>query len=197
MRTLAEDKQQATVNRILAAGRQALVAQGPDVTMEEIAAYAGTSRRTLFRYFPSRDSLLAAAHKSGMRRYGERLPPYEGGEWTSWLADLCDVVHQKNATYDLGYFELTARRDLTGELAAVEARRKQAYRVTMSRLAQTLWSAAGGIGSPPTAVPAAMAAHLSAHFTAAVTNDAGEDWRRAAELAQTAITAVVQASLRA
>jgi AcrR family transcriptional regulator len=194
--TLAEEKQRATVNHILAAARQVLVDRGPDATMDDIATAAGMSRRTLFRYFPSRDSVLASALKSGMRRYGERLPLYDGGgDWTGWLADVCRVVHEKNASYGLGYFELIARRDLTGELAEVEARRKQGLRISMSRLADALWSAAGGAGSTPPAVQAAVAVNLSAHFTAAVI-DAGHDGPMAAELAATAIASVVRASLQ-
>ena len=193
--SLAEDKRQTTVTRVLTAARQLIAARGPDVTMDEIAAAAGMSRRTLFRHFQSRESLLAAAVESGMRRYGERLPAYQGGSWAEWLRDLCLAVHRMHDSYGPGYFELIARRDLTGELAAVEARRKQARLTTMNGLAATLWTAAGGAGAPPPAVSAAVASHLSVHFTAAVTADAGHDWRRAADLAETAIAAVLEASL--
>lgn len=195
--TLAEDKQQATVNRILAGARQVLVNQGPDGTMDDVATAAGLSRRTVFRHFPSRDSLLAAALRSGMRRFNERLPSYEGGEWTAWLTELCGVIHEKNDSFGQGYFELITRRDLPSELAAVEARRKEGMMATMSQLASTLWTAADGVGPPPVPVTAAVASHLSVHFTVAVTNEAGGDWRLAADLAATAICAIVRASLDA
>ncbi|MFT6942147.1 MAG: AcrR family transcriptional regulator, partial [Nitriliruptoraceae bacterium] len=38
-----------------------LAAEGVDVTMDQLADAAGIGRRTLFRYFPSREELLAAA----------------------------------------------------------------------------------------------------------------------------------------
>jgi len=51
-----------------------------------------------------------------MRRYGERLPAYEGGDWRPWLDSLCVAVHRMNGSYGPGYWELTTRRDLPGEL---------------------------------------------------------------------------------
>lgn len=195
MTTLADDKRQATVDRILLAGRQVLITLGPDATMDEIAATAGMSRRTLFRHFESRDSLLAAALRSGMRRYGERLPPYEGGDWAEWLDALCQAVHQNYARFGAGFFELVARRDLTGELAEVEAKRKRNLLATMKDLSATLWTAAGGAGQAPPAVVASVAAHLSVFFTAAVTMGTGHDWHQAADLASTSIAAVVREAL--
>lgn len=193
--TLAEDKKQATVERILRAARYLIGARGLDVTMDEIAAAAGVGRRTVFRHFESRENLLAAAVESGMRRYGERLPPYAGGDWRAWLGSLCFEVHRMNGSYGPGYWELTARRDLPRELAAMEGRRRRARKTAMNRLSGDLWKAAGGGGPTPSVVADSVGAHLSVHFTAAVTADAGQDWKRAADLAFASITASVEASL--
>ncbi len=76
--TLADDKRQATVTRILRSARLFLAEHGLDVTVEEIAEAAGVSRRTLFRYFPTRDQLVAAAIGAGLERYGQLLPAYHG-----------------------------------------------------------------------------------------------------------------------
>jgi len=65
----------------------------------------------------------------------------------------------------------------------------------MNRLAGDLWKAAGGAGPAPPAVADSVGAHLSVHFTAAVTTDAGQDWKRAAGLAFAAIAASVEAGL--
>lgn len=193
--TLAEDKRQATVERILRAARYLIGARGLDMTMDEIAAAAGVGRRTVFRHFESRENLLAAAVESGMRRYGERLPAYERGDWRPWLDSLCVAVHRMNGSYGPGYWELTTRRDLPGELASMEERRRLARRAAMNRLAGDLWKAAGGDGPTPAAVADSVGAHLSVHFTAAVTTDAGQDWKRAAGLAFAAIAASVEAGL--
>jgi AcrR family transcriptional regulator len=46
---------------ILAATRQAIAQRGPDkLTMSAVAATAGVSRPTLYRWFPTKDDLLAA-----------------------------------------------------------------------------------------------------------------------------------------
>ena len=195
--TLAEDKRQATVERILRAARYLIGARGLDMTMDEIAAAAGGGRRTVFRHFESRENLLAAAVESGMRRYGERLPPYEGGDWRPWLERLCLEVHRMNGSYGPGYWELTTRRDLPGELAAMEERRRRARRAAMNRLSADLWKAAGGKGPTPAGVADSVGAHLSVHFTAAVTADAGQDWKRAASLAFASIVSSVETSLAA
>src|SRR5260221_13866919 len=78
---LAEEKRQAAVTRILRSARLFVAEHGLDVTVEEIAEAAGVSRRTLFRHFPTRDQLVAAAISAGLERYGELLPAYRGGDW--------------------------------------------------------------------------------------------------------------------
>ncbi|NNL48195.1 MAG: helix-turn-helix transcriptional regulator, partial [Acidimicrobiia bacterium] len=46
---------------VLDAAERLLAKEGVDVTMDELAAAAGVGRRTLFRYFDSREELIAAA----------------------------------------------------------------------------------------------------------------------------------------
>ena len=188
--TLADDKRQATVERILRAARHVIGEQGLDATMEEIAVAAGVGRRTVFRHFATHDGLLAAL-ESAVRRYSEQIPGYDGGDWRRWLQQLCAAVHRMNGSYGPGYWELTTRRDLPSELAAAERKRRRARLADMNKLAGELWSAAGGNEQPPKAVTATVGAHLSVHFTAAVIADAGDDWRRAAELASAAIAATI------
>ena len=185
--SLAADKRQATVDRILQAARHLIGEQGIDITMDEIAEGAGVGRRTVFRHFASRDALLAAAIESGIRRYGEQLPVYSGGDWHEWLGQMCQAMHRLNGNYGRGYWELTSRHDLEGELAAAEARRRASRRTAMERLAATIWGAAGGAGPVPSAVVATVTVHLSAHFTAAVVHEAGLGWADAARLAESAI----------
>ncbi len=58
-----------SVNAILEATRAVIAERGPGkFTMSAIAAAAGVSRPTLYRWFPSKDSLLAA-----LTRYEEEL----------------------------------------------------------------------------------------------------------------------------
>lgn len=189
--TLADEKRQATLARILRLARLFVADHGLDVTVEEIAEAAGVSRRTLFRHFPTRDQLIAAAISAGLERYGELLPSYSGGDWRTWLGELCRAVHRMNDSCGPGFWELATRHDLPPELSAIEQERRRARREVMTALATTLWSAAGGPGRPPQTVKTAVYIHFSPCFTAAVKDDAGHDWQRAARLAMSAIEATV------
>ncbi len=52
----------STLNRILLAARETFVSRGiRRTTVDDIAAAAGVSRITVYRYFPSRDELIRAA----------------------------------------------------------------------------------------------------------------------------------------
>jgi AcrR family transcriptional regulator len=187
---MAEAKRQATVDRVLASARLLVMARGLDVTMDEIADDAGVSRRTLFRIFESRERLVAGALEAGVQMYGELLPSYDG-DWRSWLRGLCQAAHRMQAGYGPGYWELTSRSDLPPEIAAVEKRRRARRREAMARIARKLWHEAGGEGSPPVTFVAGVSAHLSPRFTAAVTTDAGQPWKVAADLADSSIEALL------
>lgn len=53
--------QTTSAELILAAARRAIAAKGPGrLTLSEVAAAAGVSRPTLYRWFPTRDALFAA-----------------------------------------------------------------------------------------------------------------------------------------
>src|SRR5258707_14696243 len=194
--TLADEKRQAAVTRILRSARLFVAEHGLDVTVEEIAEAAGVSRRTLFRHFPTRDQLVAAAISAGLERYGQLLPAYRGGDWRAWLDELCRAVQRMNDSCGPGFWELATRHDLPPELSAIEEERRHGRREVMAALAATLWSAAGGPGRTPQTAKTAISAHLSPHFTPAVKADAGHDCQRAARRAMSAIRASVRHELR-
>jgi len=189
--TLGDAKRQATIEVVLIATRQLLMARGLDVTMDEIAEAAGVSRRTLFRHFASREKLVAESLEAGIQLYGEHLPSFVG-DWKAWLRDVCDAAHKMQAGYGPGYWELISRTDLPTEIAAVEERRGVRRRRAMERIARHLWQEACGAGDPPPMMVAVVGAHLSARFTAAVTNDVGQPWNMAADLAYAAICDLVE-----
>jgi AcrR family transcriptional regulator len=53
---------------LLAAAVQAFSAEGPDVTLESVAAAAGVGIGTLYRHFPNRDALVEAAYRNELER---------------------------------------------------------------------------------------------------------------------------------
>ena len=59
-------QKQRTKAALIAAARE-LIARGATLTIDEAAAAAGVSRATAYRYFPSQDLLLAAAHPETTR----------------------------------------------------------------------------------------------------------------------------------
>jgi AcrR family transcriptional regulator len=193
---LAEAKRQAAVERILVLAMDLVMRHGLDVTMDEIADEVGVSRSTLFRHFETRERLLAGAIDSALLRYGEQLPQFSG-DWRAWLRAVCDTVHEMQASYGRGYWDLTTRTDLAPEIAAVEQRRRGQRRDTMARIARRLWTEAGGAGDTPTGVVSAVSAHLSARFTAAVITDVGQPWQVASDLADAAVAVCIETELRA
>ena len=145
---LGEVKRQAAVDHILASARTYVLTNGLDATMDDLAEATGVSRRTLFRHFGSREKLLAAAFEAGIINYREQLPSY-AGDLEVWLRATCVAAHRMNATIGPGFFDLASRSDLAPELASAEQRRRNEFRAAMADTAQTLWTAAGGVGSVP------------------------------------------------
>jgi len=186
VRPPVEAKRQAAVDHVLTVARELVVVSGLDATMDQIAEASGVSRRTLFRYFDSREKLIAASFAAGMADFGRELPSYEG-DLERWRRALCDATHRMNATIGLGYFELTWRSDLPPDLKSMERKLRRTRRKDMTRVAQKLWYAAGGTGDAPDLLAVTVAAQLSAFFTAAVMTDVGPRWQTAADLAYTAI----------
>jgi AcrR family transcriptional regulator len=56
------EEQKARTREVLVAATRRLMAGGADPSVDEVAAAAGVSRATAFRYFPNRRALVAAAH---------------------------------------------------------------------------------------------------------------------------------------
>ncbi|HEX3611489.1 MAG TPA: TetR family transcriptional regulator [Sporichthyaceae bacterium] len=53
---------------LLAAAAQAFAAEGPEATLEAIAAAAGVGIGTLYRHFPTREALVEAAYRNELAR---------------------------------------------------------------------------------------------------------------------------------
>jgi len=184
---LNEVKRLAVIDHVLSATRRLVLANGLDVTMDQLAEVSGVSRRTLFRHFDTREKLVAAAFEAGMAGYRDQLPRFDG-DVDRWLRDTCSAVHRQNSTIGPGFFELASRNDLPRDLAAAERRRRIEFRSVADDVARTLWSATGGMGSMPDELVDTVTLHLSPFFTAASAIDAGQTWERAAEAAYLAIS---------
>jgi AcrR family transcriptional regulator len=192
--TLADAKRQATIDHILAAARQYVLANGLAATMDQIAEAAQVSRRTLFRLFNSREQLLATAFTEGMADAARDLPPYEG-DLEGWVLATCRAAHQINSAIGPGFFEMSSRADLAPELLETERGRRESVRAMARSTSSLIWHASGGDGQPPVLLVRTVSTHLSPYFTAAVTYDAGDDWQEASRLAYAAIMSTLGALL--
>lgn len=180
--------------RILRGARAELAARGLTVRVEDVAAAAGVSRRTVFRYFPTREALLAAALEESMRSYGKHVPrPLAGQSLEQWLSAAVVAVHRMNAQHGRVYFELASGAAFDGELAEIAQVRRVARRQLVERFTVTAWDLAGGSGAPPLWVHDTAAVLLSAFATEAL----GPDFGRTADEIGASLTPALVHALRA
>lgn len=171
--SLADEQREVARARITRAARKVLAERGLATTVDEVAAAAGVSRRTVFRHFATREGLFAAAIEEGLRAYAEQIPrPVADGDLGEWLLDVLLAAHRLNARNGRVYWELAAfEPELTGELAVVAADRRERRRRFATNVTTRMWKARGGRGRPPWWLVDAVAVHLSGFTTQALGGD--------------------------
>lgn len=171
---LLDEHRAASRDRIVRAARTVLAQRGLAARVEDVAEAAGVSRRTVFRYFETREALLAAALTDSMRSYADRIPRHQPGESLAlWLDRALVAVHTMNAHHGQVYFELIAPGALPGQLAEVARLRRTAREELVHRFTFGAWRAAGGRGRPPTWLLDTVAVLLSAFATESLVGDFG------------------------
>jgi AcrR family transcriptional regulator len=191
VQTLQEQKRQTTVDHLVASALAAMADRGVEVTVDDVARVAGVSRRTVFRHFPSRDELLAAAVRSAVAEFTRDVPHFDSADWRAWLAEVCAVIHDVNSLYGQVELDFGARRDLAPPLADAMADTDSYRRTRNARFADRLWESAGRTGTTPTAFVQMINTYTSPFFTHAVIRGGGGDRRLAAQLAYDAILAAL------
>jgi AcrR family transcriptional regulator len=189
MATLLERKRQTTIDHLVRAAVAGLAKHGLSVTIDDIAREANINRRTVFRYFATRDDLLAVALTQQSDAFRASLPQLGEQGWQPWLTDLCQAVHRANDNLHRTLHELVTRQSLSPQLLAFADDIDAYRRVRNNDVAETLWRASGRDGGAPAELRAVVSAHLSPHFTTAVSQDAQQDHPVAATLARNAIRA--------
>ena len=193
---LADAARDLAQSRIVHAARVCLSQRGLDTTVDDVAEEAGVSRRTVFRHFATRDRLLAAGIREGLRSYGVQIPPVPDGALGSWLLDLLVVMHRKNARNGRIYWELSALEpELTGALAAVAAERRDARKRFAQGVTATLWKAGGGAGRVPVWLADTVAVHLSGFTTQSLAGDFDRTPDEVAAVSARVIEAALTAAL--
>ncbi|MGW0590080.1 TetR/AcrR family transcriptional regulator [Streptosporangium sp. NPDC002607] len=92
-------------DRLLEVAVRAFSQDGPDVTLDAIAKEAGVGVGTLYRHFPTRESLIEAAYRNELSRLREAadelvsaLPPAEATR--AWMDRFVDYMTTKRCMAD-------------------------------------------------------------------------------------------------
>jgi AcrR family transcriptional regulator len=189
---LAEQRRVAR-DRIERAALKVLARRGLAATVEEVAAAAGVSIRTVFRHYGTRDHMIATALRGQLAHYRDTLPTPDANEnLEGWLFALLEEIHRVNAELGRAYWELAALGDtLCGELRDV-ARERLAGRVRLvNAIARSAWRLAGNRSHPPTWLVDLFAIHVSAFTTRELISDFGRSVNEVARMSSRVLVGAV------
>jgi AcrR family transcriptional regulator len=86
--------------RILEAAKDAFTRSGADASLDDIARQAGVGAGTLYRHFPTRDTLIEAVYRSeveklaaAQREFAETMPPIDA--LRAWMLLFVDHIAAK------------------------------------------------------------------------------------------------------
>lgn len=170
--SLADEQRDVARHRILGAARKVIATRGLDTRIEDVADAAAVSRRTVFRYFPTRTALLAAALHDSLQRYREHVPTLDNdGDVDHWLTTALVEIHTLNQRSGRIYLQLALETDMPPELATVVEQRRHMRVALVHDFTTTTYRAMGGTGQPPDWLFDAFAVHLSPFATTALAAD--------------------------
>jgi AcrR family transcriptional regulator len=86
--------------RILETAREAFTRSGANINLDEVARQAGVGPGTLYRHFPTRDTLLEAVYRTEVeklaaaeRKFSETMPPIDA--LRTWMLLFVDYIAAK------------------------------------------------------------------------------------------------------
>ena len=165
---LLKDPRAAFEYRILRATRRLLADKGLSVSVDEIAEAAEVGRRTVFRYFDTRDALVARALDESLDRFYERVAENTTVDMPldTWLHNLITTLlaAQLRAGASLWQLAATKDSDLPEPIAKVNRKRRASRRRSTREMATQAWTLADGRGDVPHDVELAFA-HAVSSFT--------------------------------
>ncbi len=188
--TLGEETRAVTQARIVRGATVALAVSGFDATVDDIAAAAGVSRRTVFRHFATHDEVLGAAMSEMLASYDRLMPgpPAPGTDLETWLTETAVTVHELNARLmGRAFWDMHVERP--GISPAERDRRRIGYAVQLARHA---WRIGNGSGQPPPWVVDAFALQLSGFATNCLVGYSAE---KAGRVSARVLKAVLAAAL--
>jgi AcrR family transcriptional regulator len=201
---LPAGKRQHTETRIVRAALSVMAERGFSATVGEIAAAAGLSARTIYRYFPTHDDLIAAGVLESFAAVGQPIAdlPSADDDLDGWIDRVVLESHKRNAATVGAVFWDAANPAPSSSKVIEEARalRRPTRLRRMDHLSSIAWTAAGGTGGPPAAVVTTFALATSAFTFHALAADFGfgpEDTAQfTAAIIKASLTAAVDAQRR-
>jgi AcrR family transcriptional regulator len=194
--SLLDEHRRTARDRILRAARAVLAERGLAARVEDVAEAAAVSRRTVFRYFETREALVAAALTDSIRSYADHIPrPQRGESLAEWLDRALVAIHTMNAQHGRVYFELALAGDLDGQLGAIAELRRLARADLVRHFADSAWKAGRGRGRPPRWLDDAVAVLLSAFATEALVRDFGRTPAEVGRATASALTYAIEGAV--
>jgi AcrR family transcriptional regulator len=189
--SLSAEKRQISEERIVRATMATMAQRGFSVTIDEIAAVAGMSPRTIYRYFDTRDQLIAAGMRGMLKACNQPIPglPSVTDDLDGWIDRIALTAAARNATIFGAAFWDFARPTPSGskEIEEAKALRRPTRMEWMNGLSAIAWMAAGGEGEPPASVVTTFALALSVFTLHALVADFGYGPEESAEFAASMI----------
>lgn len=165
MDAILTDRRAAAEFRIIRATRRLLIRDGLDISVDAIAEEAGVGRRTVFRYFPSRDDLIAAALNASLFIFERQVrePPKDNVPFDEWMYGVVSSLYSMQGAAGLGVWQLasTEDRNLPEPIAAVNAKRREQRKEGTLSIAQSAWDRLGKSGDVPRKVELMFAMAIS------------------------------------
>jgi AcrR family transcriptional regulator len=164
---------------ILASAREVFAEQGLEASLEEIAMRAGVGIATLYRRFPDREQLVAAALIDKVTQYADAAEQAlaERDPWTgfvNFIAHICELQAEDRGLSDLLSMALHADDH-------VEQLRKRANKQVLELIERA--KAAGRLRADFVGEDLLLLLIASAAVAQATCQDAPDAWRRFAALA--------------
>ncbi|NUP53873.1 MAG: TetR family transcriptional regulator [Catenulispora sp.] len=131
-------------------------------TVDDIVARAGVGRRSFFRYFPSKESVVFPDHEGALRRMSEFLAD-ESGFGQDPVARVCDAARLVLAMYAADPAFSLARYRLTREVPALRTHELAEVRRYESALAAFLRARYAGRADGGLRADVVSAAVVAAH----------------------------------
>lgn len=196
LENLLKDPKSGTEFRILRATRRLLAREGLGVSIDAIAVEAELGRRTIFRYFATRDELIARALSDSLGRFHAQVADAlsESSDLDHWLVDVVTQLHGSQRRAGVALWQLAASNDddLSPPVARVNKHRRDSRQLLTRSIAQAAWKKAGGAGDAPRSIELSVALSISSFAIQSLNTDYGAGDEEAAAAIAAMLSAVLK-----